>query len=286
MDGIVVGVEATPAGEKALLWALQEAVVRHVPLTAVRAWQDSDYGIYGMGNPVMPRQPDPELDAQIFAEEQLKLTVDQVPGAESLQTRPLAVRGRAADVLVNAGRDASLLVVGSRGLRPVSRAVLGSVSSSVLHHAEGPVAVIPEGADVQAGGRVLVGVDHSPQSLVALGYAVAFARTHGLTLVPVHAHAPIPQEGDWSVRQLELNDAASLLSEASAAGASDVPVEPEVIPGHAAQVLTSLSGPDDVLIVGSRGRGGFTGLLLGSTSTQCAQHARSPVIVIRPSWQA
>ena len=60
-------------------------------------------------------------------------------------------------------------------------------------------------------------------------------------------------------------------------------VEPEVVTGHAGAVLLEMTRPGDVLVVGSRGRGGFRGLLMGSTSTQCAQHATCPVVVVPDS---
>ena len=66
-------------------------------------------------------------------------------------------------------------------------------------------------------------------------------------------------------------------------GAGDLRVEPEVVTGHAAAALLEMAGPADVIVVGSRGRGGFRGLLMGSTSTQCAQHATCPVVVVPDS---
>ena len=82
---------------------------------------------------------------------------------------------------------------------------------------------------------------------------------------------------------LEVSDRRSLLTQAQAQGAGDLLVEPEVVTGHAAAVLLEMTRPGDVLVVGSRGRGGFRGLLMGSTSTQCAQHATCPVVVVPDS---
>ena len=78
----------------------------------------------------------------------------------------------------------------------------------------------------------------------------------------------------------EASDRRSLLTQAQAQGAGDLLVEPKVVTGHAAAVLLEMTRPGDVLVVGSRGRGGFRGLLMGSTSSQCAQHATCPVVVV------
>jgi nucleotide-binding universal stress UspA family protein len=91
-----------------------------------------------------------------------------------------------------------------------------------------------------------------------------------------------PGEG-VDLPNLESSERASLAAAANAAGAPADIVEPEVVIGHPAGSLERLAAPDDLLVVGSRGRGGFAGLLLGSTSTQLAQHAKAPVVVVRSS---
>ena len=104
-------------------------------------------------------------EAQRLGEDELELALERVPGGEGLEARATVAVGPAAQVLVDAAQDAALVVVGSRGLGALSRAVLGSVSSSVLHHAGCPVAVVPEvaeGVRVEPP-RVLVGIDQLPR---------------------------------------------------------------------------------------------------------------------------
>ena len=116
--------------------------------------------------------------------------------------------------------------------------------------------------------------------------AIDVARVHGAVLVPVHVQCPIESRSGTGAQAgvgLEVSDRRSLLTQAQAQGASDLLVEPEVVTGHAAAVLLEMTRPGDVLVVGSRGRGGFRGLLMGSTSTQCAQHATCPVVVVPDS---
>ena len=286
MTTIVVGVDPSTAGRKALAFALREALVRGAEVVAVRAWTPPSFAMtYPIASVVTELEQEVSAEARALAEEQLKLAVEEVPGADAVPRRALALHGPAAQVLVEAARDALLLVVGSRGHGALSRAVLGSVSSSVLHHASGPVAVVPASAEVGASiSRVLVGVDHSPQSKEALRWGVEEASLHDAPLVPVHVHQHVVTgEECVDLPNLEQAERASLRSAAAAAGAADRAAEPEVIVGHPAAGLESLAAPDDLLVVGSRGRGGVAGLLLGSTSTQLAQHASAPVLVVRSS---
>lgn len=283
MERIVVGVDPSPAGRQALDWAVRECLARGAGLTAVRAWQTPVFGFYYAIEPeISDGPPLAQTEAQRTADDELKLAQERVPGGEGLDARAVAAMGPAAQVLVDAAQEASMVVVGSRGLGALSRAVLGSVSSSVLHHAGCPVAVVPEVAEPQVEPpRVLVGIDHSPASRAALRYAVEHARRHGSVLVPVFVHEPVVAGAGPDLRDLEGGERASLKATAAAAGADDLVVEPEVCTGHAGEVLNRLARPQDVLVTGSRGRGGFTGLLLGSTSTSIAQHATCPVVVVR-----
>lgn len=94
------------------------------------------------------------------------------------------------------------------------------------------------------------------------------------------ARAAAGRGTDLDLRHLEGAERRSLLRAAADAGAGDLDVQPEVCTGQPSAVLTALARPQDVLVTGSRGRGGFLGLLLGSTSTQCAQHATCPIVVV------
>ena len=142
MATIVVGVDPSTAGRKALAFALREAMLRGAEVIAVRAWMPPSFALtYPIAAVVTELEQDLATQALTLAEEQLKLAVDDVPGADTVERRAVEVRGPAAQVLVEAARDAALLVVGTRGHGALLRAVLGSVSSSVAHHAAGPIAV-------------------------------------------------------------------------------------------------------------------------------------------------
>ena len=286
MATIVVGVDPSSAGRNALVFALREALVRGAEVLAVRAWTLPSFAMtYPIASVVTELEQEVASEARTLAEDQLKLAVEDVPGADAVPRRTLAVHGPAAQVLVEAARDAVLLVVGSRGHGALSRAVLGSVSSSVLHHASGTVAVVPATAEVDAPvRRVLVGIDHSAQSRGALRWAVDEATLHDAPVVAAHVHQHVVTgEECVDLPDLEQAERAALRTAAVEAGAGDRATEPEVVIGHPAAGLEALAAPADLLVVGSRGRGGFAGLLLGSTSTQLAQHARATVVVVRSS---
>lgn len=137
--------------------------------------------------------------------------------------------------------------------------------------------------------RIVVGVDGSGPSLLALRWAVTMS---GWTGAPIHAVTAwhIPASVGWvpgsSYVPPQLHPQADaermlkdVLAEAFATGPSPE-VRDLVREGNAAQVLLEYSGSSDVLVVGSRGHGGFAGLLLGSVSSHCAEHATCPVLVV------
>lgn len=282
VNGIVVGVSESTAGAAALDWALRQAACRDVPLVAVRAWDIPAYGpYYSVGTALRSTSPDFELTELQIAQAALDAARQRVPAAARVEATAVARRGRPPEVLVAAAEQSDLLVLGTRGVGALSRVVhLGSVTSSVLHHAHGPVAVIPD-ANQQAEtspGHVVVGVDGSAASLRALDWAVTHARLSGATLVPLSVLSSRDASGDE-------REASSLLKAAETAGAGSggpVTVEPRVRHGNVSQELLAAAAEADLLIIGSRGRGGFASLLLGSTSSQVAGHSVRPVVVVRP----
>jgi nucleotide-binding universal stress UspA family protein len=139
---------------------------------------------------------------------------------------------------------------------------------------------------------IVVGVDGSESGQRALDWAIAEAKAHGAHLHLVSAwHVPAvvyggPGYGPQVDEPLEktFEEVAEEVLEAAAKHAREAGVEAEtsVKHGQAAEVLVDTAANADLLVVGSRGHGGFTGLLLGSVSAQCAHHARCPLAIIRP----
>jgi nucleotide-binding universal stress UspA family protein len=284
MSRIVVGVDPSPSGTAALEWAMREAVSTSASLHAVRAWNPAAYAMEAYAYAADIIDPIESAQAQLGTDQQLQLAAARVAGSDTIACTATAVLGAASLVLVEQAEHSAMVVVGARSSGALSRAVLGSVSSAVLHHTTTPVTIVPEPRESDgAAPRVIVGVDHSPAALTALTTAVEQARRRGATLVPVFVHEPIEVPRAWAeapdLARLEDSERHSLDDAAMAAGAADV--QTEVLVGHPVAELLATARPQDLLVVGSRGRGGFTGLLLGSTSTQLAQHAPCPVLVVR-----
>ncbi|OBB12218.1 universal stress protein [Mycolicibacterium setense] len=281
--GIVVGVDGSASSDAAVAWAAREAVLRGVGLTLVNAlpgaaspiWLDvalpQDYWDY------QDQQGQEVLDAA------RRVAVTTIAGHQEPRIIAKAVPGHAVATLIDYSRHADLVVVGSRGLSKWGRRLLGSVSSSLAAHAHGPVAVIPEN-DYPSEGPVVVGVDGSRASEFATEIAFDAASRRGVELVVVHTWTDLNSEfpdmkwGDLSA------DAERALAEQLAGWGErypDVVVRRVVMPDKPARQLLSQAETAQLVVVGNRGRGGFTGLLLGSVSSAVVNSSTTPVIVAR-----
>ena len=137
---------------------------------------------------------------------------------------------------------------------------------------------------------IVVGIDGSPASAKALRWAVEEARLRGAAVRAVYAWSFPFRDGEIAHLAAEaahdpLEQEAKRLAENAvrmAVGGDVDAIERVVTEKPAVQALTEAARDADLLVVGSRGRGGFAGLLLGSVSHQCAQHAPCPVVIVRP----
>jgi nucleotide-binding universal stress UspA family protein len=181
--------------------------------------------------------------------------------------------------------------VGSRGHGTFAGLLLGSVSRQVATHAKCSSVIVRPAADPQSR-DIVVGVDGSQPSLHALDFAFDEADRRGMRLRVLHTW-DVPPVGAITgvptfsppefIRDLK-NSEARLISEALAGHGDrypDVEVSEELEQGGPVQVLTEASEHAAMVVVGSRGRGGFLGLLLGSVSHGIAHHAHCSVAVIR-----
>ncbi len=291
MHDVVVGVDSSIVSERALDRALIEATLSGSALRVVRAWDaPMPLGdIQGMGYADPASFARLELSAQQLVDESLRdgLARRTVEGTVDVTTE--VAQGDPGSVLVAASKDAELIVIGGRGHGYVASAVLGSTTGFVLHHAHCPVMVVPAGG-VPAGdfARVVVGVDDAPCSRAALAWGVAAALRHACPLVVLHAwfvSAPVGSS-PLSLNRL-LPDfglaARNWLRELVAGAVAGHQLDSQTLIAHgpAAKALLHEAGPDDLLVLGSRGRGGFASLVLGSVATQCSHHARGVLTVVR-----
>lgn len=180
-----------------------------------------------------------------------------------------------------------MIVVGSQGLGALGRLLLGSVTAGLLHHAYCPVAVIHSNADLTpvADAPVLVGTDGSPASEAAIALAFDEASRRGVGLVALHAWSDVavfPMLGmDWRDSEAEGHE---ILAERLAGFQEqypDVRVKRVIVCDKPSRWLLEEAAHAQLVVVGSRGRGGFAGMLLGSVSSRVAQAATVPVIVTR-----
>jgi nucleotide-binding universal stress UspA family protein len=282
---VVVGVDGSQAALNAVRWAAAEALSMQCPLSLVHTleWPLVSYpvpaGLRADWTQEMHEQGRRWLRE---AQETAKLA------APGVQTQMHLFTGDPRERLIAEAEHARELVVGSRGLGGFAGMLLGSTSATVTQHAVCPVVVVHgQGAPT---GPVVVGLDGSAASEPALGYAVQAAARAGATLRAVHAwddlgvlHSPIAPAEAVPVNEIEAA-AHRMLAEQLASWQEKYPdtvVEAQVIHERPAAALIELGHQARMIIVGSRGRGGFTRLLLGSVSQAVARHATCPVIVCR-----
>jgi nucleotide-binding universal stress UspA family protein len=286
MGRIVVGVDGSEHGARALRWAQREAELHGHELTAVLAWGLFDQLHVGGGGSFDPDYGPADAAAALAA------TIAETLGADTASAvRPVVVCDLPARALLDAARGADLLVVGPRGRGEVRELILGSVSQACLHHSSCPVAIVrasDEHAASKAGDDepIVAGVDGSEDSARALRWAIDEARARGVTVAAVHAWH-VPYSMSFAVAAVDFSafeDAARRLLDqmvdAAEADSPGVPVERVLVAGSAADALLGAARGAALVVVGGRGVGGFRGLLLGSVSQQLAHHAACPVVVV------
>ncbi|GAA1879829.1 universal stress protein [Actinomadura bangladeshensis] len=269
--GVVVGYDGSRQSGAAVRWAAEEARLRGVPLTVVHAWE-AFTAVGPMAIPVA----DLRAAAQEVVAEGAKLARE-----ETGEVHAVLGRGGSTTALLEASRGADLVVVGSRGRGGFTGLVLGSTGLELAGHGSCPVVVVRE---PRAGGPVVAGVDGSAASLEALGLAFAEAALRGAELVAVVAWPPGADAGgaplvDADALREVARERLARLVEPWRERYPDVPVRTEVSIGPPREVLLAAAEDARLLAVGSRGLGGFRGLLLGSVGHALLQHAACPVAV-------
>jgi nucleotide-binding universal stress UspA family protein len=144
MPGIVVGVDGSDDAHRALIWAMSEAAARKAGLTVIAvvptmasAWT---------GSPVRMAEGDAAVEhARQAAEDAVSKSAAEIGGSQPASVQVRAFTGLPAQALIEASRDADLVVVGSRGVGGFTSLMLGSISTQVAHHAACPVVIVPSG---------------------------------------------------------------------------------------------------------------------------------------------
>lgn len=287
LEPVIVGVDGSSSAVHAVRWAATEAHRRHARLRIVYA--DVLSLVYLPDLPGYPL-PVPYIQA---AQRQGKEWLRRAADVAKSEVAELAVEteicvGQPGAVLVNQSHGAQMVVVGSRGLGGFTGLVVGSVAVALSAHGHCPVAVVRGPGTALPEAPVVVGVDASATNEAALTTAFECAAWRGAALRAVHtwnsmeADAARWTEGEgWDVAQ---TDQERWLAEHLAGWCEkfpDVEVHRYVSHDRPARALLQHAQQAQLVVVGARGRGGFTGLLLGSTSQQMLQHSPCPVIVAR-----
>ena len=284
--GIAVAVDGSAESDAAVRWAAREAHLRKTDVTLVHVVA-----------PVVVTWPVGYLRAS-YAEWQEGHAAQNLEQAQKIfqaevgnETPPVVkvqvLHDYVAPGLVAVSRDAEMIVAGSRGLGAISGTLLGSISRTLLHHARCPVAIIhADEADVpDRTAPVLVGIDGSSASESATALALEEASHRNVDLVALHAWSDVgitPVLGmDWH----EYEDLGQeVLAERMAGWQEqypDVHIRRRIVCDRPARWLVDESEHSQLVVLGSRGRGGFSGMLLGSVSTAVAEAAKCPVLVVR-----
>ncbi|ORW40828.1 universal stress protein [Mycobacterium paraense] len=285
--GIVVGIDDSPGARLAVQWAAREAELRNIPLTLVYAFSPevSTWLRTPLPAGVLRWQQDHGrrlIEGALQAVEE----VTAAGGPAGVNTEVLA--SGAALTLIEKSKQAELVVLGAKGSGRWPGRLLGSVSSALLRHAHCPVAIVhEEDPSIFAASQspVVVGIDGSPAS--EAGTAIAFdeASRRRVGLVALHAWSDLDVSEwpgiDWPATQ---SMAEEVLAERLAGWQErypDVQVTRVVAQAQPARRLVEASKAAQLVVVGSTGRGGFAGMLVGSVGETVAQLAEVPVIVAR-----
>jgi nucleotide-binding universal stress UspA family protein len=282
--GIVVGIDDSPAARTAVQWAARDAELRNVPLTLVHAVSPEVSTWLRTPVPAGVLRWQQEHGRRLV-DEGLKVVeaASRHGGPAGIHTE--IVSSGAVPTLIDLSKDADMLVTGAQGSGRWPGRLLGSVSSALLRHAHCPVAIIHEDPPRAGQGPVLLGVDGSPASEPATAIAFDEASRRNADVVALHAWSDLDisewPELDWPATQ---SAAEEVLAERLAGWQEqypDVGVTRAVVQAQPARQLVVQSAGAQLVVVGSRGRGGFAGMLVGSVGEAVAQMAQAPVIVAR-----
>lgn len=290
---IVVGTDGSQRANKAVEWAAEQAVVRKVPLLLIYASPDRQL----MGSAATATALAYERELLQSARLKVNEIVDSLRTSHpGLDVSCEVAEGSPSFMLSEASRDAELVVVGARGASaPATVRLLGGVSDAVAAHAHGPIVVVGDQVLEHPQGPVVVGVDDSAPSMAAVRYAFEAAERTGVSLVALYAYTHTPSEAAWDETvwnpagwdptaeefKETLNKMVTKMLADEIAKHPGVEVEIRIEWARPQEALVEASKQASLLVVGSRGRGGFRGLLLGSTSKHVLREAHCPVIVTR-----
>ncbi|MBU3749699.1 MAG: universal stress protein [Mycobacterium sp.] len=286
-SGVVVGADGSEHCVAALRWAANTAVAYRLPLTVLYAYPDA------AAEPTLVSEPTGVLG------EAVAVARSTQPG---LEIKAIQMPDAPVQSLLAVGQNADVLVLGSRGVEGFRGLLLGSTTLHVAPYASCPVVVVHSGLEGGVPfeylsdypgqpGQVILGYDGSPASNRAAAFAFRHAEAIGCGVVAVSVEAG---RGEPETEQIDPenatpgSDTSAFHSPVIVTASSfpDVPVSFVAGTGRPAEVLLSQAVGAELLVVGSRGSGGFSGLIMGSVSQKVLAHADCPVAVLHPGIPA
>lgn len=290
---VVVAVDGSEASNNAVRWAANTASKRGVPLRLAASYTMPQF-LYAEGM-VPPQELFDELQTETMETVEAARTIAHEV-APDIKIGYTIAEGSPIDMLLEMSSDVTMIVMGSRGLGGLSGMVMGSVSAAVVSHAKCPVVVVREDnqvTDTNKYGPVVVGVDGSEVSQRATEFAFEEAQARGAKLVAIHTWMDMQVQAslaglaaaqqEWNVIEDEqtqlLHDRIQPLLERF----PDVDVDMVITRDRPIRALEDSAKDAQLLVVGSHGRGGFRGMLLGSTSRALLQSSPCPMVVVRPT---
>lgn len=282
---IVVGVDGSEPGLRAVDWAADEAALRGAPLRLVYAslWERYEGARLAedLGEPFERVRAEDIVDSAArrahLRRPDVKITTDVLPEEPEY-------------TLLRESRNASLLVTGTRGRSALTEALLGSVSLTVAAHAHCPMIVVRGSHDNRAlpatHGRVVVGVGERPTSSAAVRFAFEEARRRGAEVEAVRAwRCPGHETTDHPLlagepARLHEEQAVEALESALQDAPADVRLHRRTAEGHARNALVDASRDADLLIIGAKRRHRHFGLQLGRVTHGVLHHSACPVVIV------
>lgn len=283
-EPIVAGVDGLPQGTAAAEVAAREAALRGTSLRIVHGfiWPE-------MHVPLGPPEQGPaegglRHQAEQFVADAVGRARSTVPGVD---VNGEVVTGAPGQALVGRSDDAAMIVIGDRGLGAFTGLLVGTVASHLAAHARCPIMVVR--GRPRPGGPILLATDGSAEIEPAIGFAFQEAALRGAAITALHVwRQPLPRrhgEIVFPVYDEGLVQSAEerVLADTLAAWRDkfpQVPVSPRVVHGRVRHTIVEATGQAQLVVVGSRGNGGLTGLLRGSVSQAVLHHAACPVVIV------
>ncbi|MEU7482091.1 universal stress protein [Lentzea sp. NPDC042327] len=283
---VVVGIDGSSSALAAVRWAADDCARHHAPLRLVHGY-------------LLPSRGYPEViltgtEVHQAIEAQARTWLDEaaqaaLAGAPDIDVTTHVVAGGAATSLIEESREARLMVLGSQGLGGVTGLLVGSTALALASHGQCPLVVVR--GTPRSEGPVVVGVDGSPTSEAAVAFAFEAASVRRAPLTAVMSWHNLMIGSDFDDSQFAINwnrveeQEQRLLAQQLAGWQEkypDVQVDRVVLHDRPVRALTRFGEQAQLLVVGSRGYGGFVGMLIGSTSQALVYHAPCPLAIVRP----